>query len=155
MARKADLRARVVAARQRLDGAIQALAEDDWDRPTSNPAWSARDILTHLSIAEPGLLTRMHLILEGKSELPPGFDLNVYNIRQVARRQGMAVSELVDSLATSREKLLSFLDGLPEESLEIRGWHASGREVTVAEMLQILAGHEESHAADVLTAKRS
>jgi hypothetical protein len=37
--------------------------------------------------------------------------------------------------------------------LDICGWHASGREVTVAEMLQILAGHEESHAADILTAK--
>jgi len=77
----------------------------------------------------------------------------VYNTRQVAKKKGAAVAELAYSLAASREKLLLFLDELPDASLDIRGWHASGREVTVAEMLQILAGHEESHAADILTAK--
>jgi uncharacterized protein (TIGR03083 family) len=152
VARKEELREKVIAARQRLNDTIQALADDDWDRATTNPEWSARDILSHLAVAEPGLLARMNLILEGKSQLPPGFDLNVYNTRQVAKKKGAAVAELVNSLTASREKLLLFLDELPDASLDIRGWHASGREVTVAEMLQILAWHEESHAADILTA---
>jgi uncharacterized protein (TIGR03083 family) len=150
---KEQLRVRIGAARQQLLAAIEQLSDADWDRPTANPEWTARDILTHLSVAETGLLARMQLILDGRSELPPGFDLNVYNNRQVAKKKGAAVGDLVASLEGSRAKVLAFLGALPEDKLSVRGWHASGREVTLAQMFEIMANHESEHAADILTAR--
>ena len=86
-------------------------------------------------------------------KLPAGFDLNVYNERQIARRRGETIAALRSSLGESRAQLLAFLDGLNADQLERRGWHASGREVTVAEMFEILAWHEETHAKDMLSAR--
>jgi uncharacterized protein (TIGR03083 family) len=150
--RRETARIRLAAGRAALDAAITRLSDDAWDRPTSNPAWTARDLLTHLTIAEPGLLLRMRRILEGTSQLPPGFDLNVYNERQITKRRGEAVATLRSSLDDSRSQVLAFLDGLSDDQFDQRGWHASGREVTVGEMFEILAWHEETHAGDILSA---
>jgi uncharacterized protein (TIGR03083 family) len=152
--RKNVLRERITAGRAALDAAIASLREDEWDRPTTNPEWTARDLLTHLSIAEPGLLLRMRRILEGTSQLPPGFDLNVYNQRQVGSRKGESVVTLRSSLGDSRTQMLTFLDSLTDGQFDVRGWHASGREVSLADMFEILADHETTHAKDISTARR-
>jgi uncharacterized protein (TIGR03083 family) len=151
--RKATLRQRITAGRAALDAAIERLGDEEWDRSTTNPEWTGRDLLTHLAIAEPGLLARMRRILEGTSQLPPGFDLNIYNQRQVGKRKGETVAALRSALGESRGQVLAFLDGLTDEQLDVRGWHASGREVTVANMFEILADHETSHAQDILSTR--
>jgi len=150
--RKDSLRAKLAEGRQGLAAAIQTLAEAEWDRPTSNPTWTARDILIHLAQGEPGLLGRMRRFLDGTSQLPAGFDLNIWNTRQVAKRRGTPVEELTASLTESRQQVLAFLDELSDEQLDVRGWHASGQEMTVQEMFEILAWHEGAHAQDILTA---
>ncbi len=152
--RKETLKAALAAGRTALLSAVGQLSAEDWDRPTDNPAWTARDLLIHLAVAEPGLLTRMSLFLEGRSQLPEGFDLNVWNNRQVARRRGASVESLLASLAESRQKVLAFLDEIADEQLDVRGFHASGRELSVAEMVEIIGQHEQTHARDILTARR-
>jgi uncharacterized protein (TIGR03083 family) len=151
--RKAALRAQIDASRQELLTAIHAMADEEWDRPTSNPSWTARDILAHLTAAEPGLLARMRRILDGTSELPANFDLNTYNARQVEKRRASTVTEMLTSLEGSRTEMLRFLDGLSEEQLDVRGWNARRQEATVANILEDLARHEREHARDILTAR--
>src|SRR5262249_16352217 len=119
--RKALLLHRITAGRAALTAAIESIGDNEWDHPTSNPSWTARDLLTHLSIAEPGLLARMRRILDGTSQLPPGFDLNLYNQRQVAKRQGESVATLRAALDDSRPQVLALLDGLSDEQLDVRG----------------------------------
>jgi uncharacterized damage-inducible protein DinB len=151
--RKVALLSDLAESREALLTAIDVLAADEWDRPTSNPTWTAREILVHVSQAEPGLLGRMRRILDGTSQLPPGFDLNVWNTRQVAKQRNAEVATLVASLNESRQNILRFLDELTEEQLDIRGWHASGREMSLAEVFAITARHESTHARDILTAR--
>lgn len=151
---KEALREEMGAARDELMAAVGSLADGDWDRPTANPEWTARDILTHLAVAEAGNLARMKRILSGNSELPVDWDLNRYNNRQVEKRRGMPIGELVTDLGQSRETVVAFLDGLNAEQLGIRGWHGSGRELTLEEIFVVMANHERGHARDILTAKR-
>ena len=153
MDRRDDLRSRLAQGRAALLAAIDRLTLEDWDRATSNPSWTAREILVHLSQAEPGLLARMHRFLDGTSELRPGFDLNVWNTRQVAKNRNTDIAILVQSLSDSRPETLRFLDTLTEDQLDVRGWHASGREMSVMEMFDLMASHEEAHAQDILTAR--
>jgi uncharacterized protein (TIGR03083 family) len=153
MNRKDTLRSELAEGREALLTAIDALAADEWDRPTSNPTWTARDILVHLTQAGTGLLGRMRRFLEGTSALPPGFDLNVWNTRQVAKLRQAEVATLLASLSESRRDTLAFLDELTDEQLDIRGWHGSGREMSLAEMFGIMAWHESTHARDILTAR--
>lgn len=151
---KEALREEMSAARDELMAAIGSLADEEWDQPTANPEWTARDILTHLATAEAGNLARMKRILTGDSELPADWDLNRYNNRQVEKRRGMAIGELVAELGQSREAVVTFLDGLSPEQLGIRGWHASRRELTLEEIFVVMANHERGHARDILTVKR-
>jgi len=151
--RKAALRVELEAARQDLLAAIGALADEDWDRPTVNPAWTARDLLAHLANAEPGLLTRMRRILSGTSEIPPTFDLDAYNQRLVEKRRGSSIRELVSSLDGSRREVLQFLDGLSDEQLDTRGWNSRRQETTVAGLFETIARHEREHTRDILTAR--
>ena len=153
MNRKKAIRSDLAECREALLTAIDTLTADEWDRPTSNPGWSAREILVHVTQAEPGLLGRMRRILDGTSQLPPGFDLNVWNTRQVAKQRNAEVSLLVTSLNESRQNVLRFLDELTEDQLDIRGWHGSGKEMTLAEVFAISARHESTHARDILTAR--
>ncbi len=153
--RKAALRAEIEAARQELLAAIDTLADEDWDRPTVNPAWTARDLLAHLANAEPGLLTRMRRILSGTSEIPPDFDLDAYNQRLVEKRRRSTLQELVLSLAESRREVLRFLDELSDEQLDARGWNSRRQETTVAGLFETIARHEREHTRDILTARSS
>ena|SRR5579859_2450584 len=153
MNRKTAIRCDLAESREALLTAIDTLAPDEWDRPTSNSSWSAREILVHVTQAEPGLLSRMRRILDGTSELPPGFDLNVWNTRQVAKQRNAEVSALVASLSESRQAVLRFLDELTDDKLDIRGWHGSGKEMSLAEVFAIAARHESTHARDLLTAR--
>lgn len=150
---KQALREEMAAARFELMAAIGSLAEADWDRATANPEWTARDILTHVAVSESGNLVRMRRILEGNSALPADWDLNRYNNRQVEKRRGMAVADLVAALSQSREEALAFLDGLTAEQLDTRGWHGSGRELSLAEIFVVMANHERGHARDILGSK--
>ena len=153
MNRKVEILSDLAESREALLTAIDTLAAEEWDRPTSNPTWSAREILVHVTQAEPGLLGRMRRILDGTSELPPGFDLNVWNTRQVAKQRNAEVSTLLASLNESRQNVLRFLDELTEDQLDIRGWHGSGKEMSLAEVFEIAARHEGTHARDLLTAR--
>jgi uncharacterized protein (TIGR03083 family) len=153
MNRKAKLRAELAEGRETLLSAIDALSSEDWDRPTSNPEWTAREILAHISQAGPGLLGRMRRFVAGTSALPPGFDLNIWNTRQVAKQKGADISTMVATLTDSRRETLTFLDELSDDQLDLRGWHASGQEMSLADMFEIMARHESTHAADILTAR--
>jgi uncharacterized protein (TIGR03083 family) len=148
----AELRDRLAAARQELLATVALLTDAEWDQPTANPEWTARDLLAHLAAAEPGLLERMRSILAGRSALPANFDLSLWNRRQVSRRRGTPVSDLLASLADSRRAMLDFLDQLSPDQLAVRGYHASGREMSVAEIVAIAAQHERDHARDIRSA---
>ena len=152
--RKDELKTKITEGRAKLLATMNRMSEGDWDQATSNPEWTARDLLAHVANAEPGLLVRMQKFLDGTSQLPPGFDLNIWNKRQVSKRRGESIEVLVRSLQQSREQVLSFLAGLTDEQLDIRGWHASGQEMSLIDMFEILAWHERSHADDIATAQK-
>jgi CTP-dependent riboflavin kinase len=79
--------------------------------------------------------------------------VNIWNTRQVAKKRETDVASLVASLKESRENVLRFLDELADKHLAIRGWHASGAEMTLDQMFEQLAQHESGHAKDILTAR--
>ena len=153
MNRKETLLSELAESREALLTAIDTLAPEEWDCPTSNPGWTAREILVHVTQAGTGLLARMRRFLDGTSALPPGFDLNVWNTRQVAKQRNAEVPTLVASLGESRKETLILLDQLTDEQLDLRGWHASGKEMCLMELFEIVAWHECTHARDMLTGR--
>ena len=84
--------------------------------------------------------------------MPDDFDLNRYNNRQVEKNQGKQPPEILFGMAESRQKLLAFLDEVPEADLDKRGRHARGDVISLADLFQRVGEHETEHTAQIKAA---
>ena len=86
---------------------------------------------------------------EGKDFIPPDYDLERYNRGSVKKQSGMTLAEARASLAQSREALLTWLETIDESALDKTGRHATLKIMSISRILDVMAWHESSHAADI------
>jgi uncharacterized protein (TIGR03083 family) len=146
--RKAHIRQELAEARRLLLEAAAAIDDETAVASTENPQWRVRDILAHLAGAERGLLRTVERFLAG-AELPPAFSLDIWNQRQVDKRQPSGVAELVAELSSSREEAWAMLDRLSEREMNVVGLHPAGRQTTVAGLFLTIAYHELDHGNEI------
>ncbi|MFQ6058123.1 MAG: DinB family protein [Anaerolineae bacterium] len=149
---KQGLRQKLTAEREALLASLAGLSEAKLDQRFEDvEGWtSVGDILRHLAGAERGMLTVAQRCARGKP--PPdytGFDLDRYNARQVEKRAAQSVAQTLDEMAASRAELLNFLDGLTEAQLAMPARHPIFGDVTVGQLLRIIASHEGMHRKDI------
>ena len=149
--RKELIRQKMEEARALLLGAVADLDDNMAVASTENPEWRVRDILAHLAMAEPGLLSTVQRFLAG-TDLPPGFDLDRWNRSQVKKRANQNIESLVLSLQTSREQAWLLLDSLSAENLDVVGTHPTGLTTTVEGLFLTIANHELDHGNEIRTA---
>ena len=149
---KEGLKEKLAAKREALLVAIEGLSEEEMGRRFEEvDGWpSIGDALRHLAGAERGMLTVAQRCVQGKP-LPDytGFDLDRWNARQVEKRAAQSVAQALDELQASRAELLVFLDSLIEAQLIIPARHPAFGDVTVGQLLRIIALHEGMHRQDV------
>jgi hypothetical protein len=84
--------------------------------------WNTKQVYCHLSATAeitPGLVG-------GLSQAPPdqdvtaSFDINAINAQTVAAREGLSEAELLDQFKTNHEKLIGFINTMPQEQLDQR-----------------------------------
>ncbi len=143
---------------QGLDNSLEVIhailaqvREEDYARPTANPKWNVQDIIAHLAASAFGLLATAERFLQGGS-LPSGFDLDYWNERQVEKRRGRTMPELLAEIRQGHEKAKALLVRLSDEDLRVRGPHPAGPEVSVAGVFHLIAQHEMGHMAEVAQA---
>ncbi len=148
---KRAIRRHLETTRATLLDAVAGLAPEEWDWPaaSSEGAWTVRQVLAHLAAAEPGMLGTGQRMLTGEAKLGPGFSLDVWNQRQVAKRKDQTPADLLNDLAASRQQLLAWLDGLAETELDKSGQHARGDIITVEQLCFRIGEHEAQHAAEI------
>lgn len=118
---------------------------------TENPAWNVHDLLAHLAGAERGLQATVNRFLAGQ-QLPDGFSLDYWNLRQVEKQKERSVPDLVASLKASRVETLALLDSLTDEQLKVRGMHPAGFETSVSGVFKVMAMHERNHGQEIALA---
>jgi uncharacterized protein (TIGR03083 family) len=143
-----SLRAGLESSGARASEILASLNEADLDCP-ANPQWAVRDLLVHLATGERAVQGVLEGMLRGESIVPPDFDLDRWNARQVEKLRGSSLEELKAQLSTARRATLALLDRLTDADLPRRGRHALGREVSLGEALTIMAAHERVHMEEV------
>lgn len=149
--RKTTIRQRLTEARELLLHAAAALDDTSIVASTENPQWRVHDILAHVAASERGMLRNVDRFLAG-GDLPTGFSLDTWNQRQVDKRRGASVEELLSELAASRAEAWILLDRLSEVDLDVRGLHPAGLRTTVAGLFLTIANHELDHGNEIRTA---
>ena len=79
----------------------------------------------------------------------PGFDLDAWNVAQVAKRDNWSPEEILSDLRGAHEETLAFLDGIDPEELAVTGTHPALGEVSVGQVLRIIALHDGMHRRDI------
>ncbi len=151
-----EIRQELESTRQAYHALLDSLSEEDWKRPSGNPAWTVGQLMVHMTFAPRMLPADVGLIRRG-GWMPrlPAFLFNWANVlmtRWAARSQSaQSVGALYDA---AHNRALALLETIREDewslSREYPDWDPmlSGT-VTLERLFRYLAGHFEAHAEQV------
>ena len=151
-----EIRAELEATREAYHALLDSLSEEDWNKPSGNPAWTVGQVMVHMTFAPRMLPADVNLIRRG-GWMPklPGFIFNWANVlmtRWAARNQSpQSVGALYDE---AHDRVLALLETIHEDewslSREYPDWDPmlSGT-VTLERLFRYLADHFEVHAEQV------
>jgi hypothetical protein len=87
--------------------------------------------------------------LSGQPVTISGFDLDAWNAAAVAGRAGWTVQQVLADLDAAHQATLAFLAALEGEQLSLPGSHPVLGEVTVGQILRVIALHDNLHRRDI------
>jgi hypothetical protein len=130
---------------------IGQLQPADWDKvvQSTEGGWTVKQALLHIATSEAGQIRTGQAIAADQPTVPDDFDLNRYNARQIQKNQEKQPPEVLFGMAESRQKLLAFLEEVPEEALDKRGKHARGDVISLEQLFFRIGEHEADHAAEI------
>lgn len=149
-ARKERIRRVLVEAQARLLVAIRHMAGRDWDGPTANLEWTARQILTHVATVETSYVSLIRRMAAGQGGVPEDFDADRWNVVQLARQGVRDPADLEVEQVRAHRQLLELLEGFTSQELDQHGWLSSGgRQGSVEDALLLLGEHQQAHTSDL------
>jgi hypothetical protein len=135
---------RLHSAFTRLQELLRSLRPDQLSARASDEAWSAEELFEHVRASEAIIAPRIvQLLVNG-----PGLSWPSFGERRWATIMGRAQLPLEDRLALfelRRRELVALLRDLTAEEWSLRGDHPQLGRLSVADLCERMAGHEEEH----------
>ena len=137
--------------REELLDVVGQMQAEDWDRPVQSieGGWTVKQLLLHVATSESGQIKTAQAIATGQPTVPDDFDLDRYNARQIEKNKEKQPPEILFGLAGSRQKLLTFLEEVPEAALDKSGKHGRGDVITLEQLFLRIGEHEAGHAEEI------
>lgn len=130
----------------RLLLAIHGIAEEDLRRPEGEGKWSIADVIAHLGDLELVYAVRMRTALAVDEPDVPVLKQNEW-VASVHRRE--PVSELLEQFWFHRRMNLALKARLTEDELARKGRHPDYGPITIAQMFERIANHDEKHLRQI------
>lgn len=152
-----ELDDRMVVIRHELDKFLAQLPISGWEAVVYREPekWTVADTVRHLIQAEKSMVRLMEGIRQGHPGTPVGFDLGAFNRRGIDKIADQSRDELLQNLTSVRQKTVAFMDSLSEKEWDLRGRHAIGKVLSLAEICNVIADHENGHLADMKRAREA
>jgi hypothetical protein len=139
-------------ARSVLHRTIDGLTDEQASKIMVTPEWSVKDEIAHLAGAERGMFGIAQRMAKGEDpQLPPEYNNDTYNARQVAKRKERSLTDIRAELDATHDELTKFLENLTQEQLDLCGQHPLYGEVQLKELLVIIYSHETTHTNEIST----
>lgn len=144
---------KLVEARAFLEHVLDQVGSR-WETPVYSEGanWTVRQIAIHLAVSDKGHNNMMAAIAQGENTIPEDFDLERFNRRSVEKRAEMSPDEVRQSLRATAAERIAWLDMHDDTVLEKKGRHGSMQILSIAEILDVIAGHDRTHARDIAEA---
>ncbi len=141
---------KLTEARTILNHTLDGLTDEQVSRIFVTPDWSIKDQVAHLAGAERGMFGIAQRMARGEDpQLPPEYNNDTYNARQVAKRKEKSLAEVRAELDATHAELMAFLQNLTQEQLDLCGQHPLYGEVKLKDLLVIIYSHETAHANEI------
>ncbi|MCB9449870.1 MAG: maleylpyruvate isomerase N-terminal domain-containing protein [Anaerolineaceae bacterium] len=148
---------RIATHQQKLDGARDYLERvldqvgDRWETQVYSEGanWTVRQLLIHLSVSDKGHNRMMMAIAQGENTIPDDFDLERFNRRSVEKQAEATPDGLRTALRASAAERTEWLATCDDATLDKKGRHGSMRILSIAEILDVIAGHDRTHGQDI------
>ncbi len=132
---------------KKLQKLIKPLSKKQLSARPEPGKWSITEILAHLVDAEIVGSWRMRLVIGSDGVPIQAFDQDVWAETFEYRRRDPKVS--LETFRVLRENNLRMLKALPKNLWENHGMHSERGKETVAHLVQMFAGHDLNHLAQV------
>ena len=130
----------------------RSLTPEDMKTPMRDGTWTVKDMLIHMATSEAGLVNTAKRIAGGQPHASPGFDIHLFNQRQVEKNQETSVDDLLARLEVSRAEMHKTLEQMTEEELGVQGFMSSGTPIDVLGVFKRIGDHEQEHCRDIRAA---
>ncbi len=124
-----------------LQSILSSVPEDKMEEPDAADGWSVKDIIGHIATWEEIIIDRVQTIVGGHEVVRPYSDLDDFNAQEVDRKSKLSLDVIQQQSLDSHQRLLRFLEDLPEEHFAKDS--ESARVITV-ESYKHYAGHAEN-----------
>lgn len=132
------------------------LTDEQWtqDVYTEGTTWSVRHVLSHFVTSECGLVRLFESIRLGGAGATDDFSIDRYNEAQQEKTKEFTPAELLEQYREARANSVTWVSGLKDEELEIKGRHPFLGETVIREMVKMLYLHNQLHYRDMKRAIR-
>ena len=151
MSETAELAEKLKAEGERFAQYFSELSDEQWQSEvyTEGTTWSVRNVLSHFVTSERGLLKLFEQIRLGGAGSSDDFSIDRYNAAQQQRTRDATPAELLEQYKSVRANSITWVTGLKDEELEIKGRHPFLGETIIREMIKMLYIHNQTHYRDM------
>jgi hypothetical protein len=129
---------------------FSSLTADQWSAEvyTEGETWTVRSVFAHFVTSERALTRLYESIRQGGAGSPDDFSIDRYNAAQQQKSKDLAPADLLEQYKEVRANSITWVSGLKDVELEIKGRHPFLGETTIREMIKMLYLHNQLHYRD-------
>lgn len=130
---------------------FQSIEGDDWYQQVYSDGanWSVYHILAHFVASEASIVRLIKIILQGNEGVPEGFDVDVFNEREVNCFSKLPNDLILQRFSERREETIQLLLELSDYDLTVEGRHPWLGVAPIEEMIKLLYRHNLIHQRDI------
>ena len=151
MSEIAELAEKLKSEGEKFVRIFSELTNDQWQVEvyTEGTTWTMRNVLSHFVTSERGLVKLFEQIRQGGSGAADDFSIDRYNAAQQQKTKDLTPAELLEQYKEIRANSVTWVSGLKDEDLEIKGRHPFLGETVIREMVKMLYLHNQIHYRDM------
>ena len=151
MTEASELAAKLKSEGEKSSDFFGGLNDSQWQTEiySEGANWNIRSILAHLMTAERAFVQLFEAIRQGGPGTSEDFVIDRYNARQQEKTRDLTPADLLEQYRNIRSQMVTWVAGLQDSELEIRGRHPFLGMTTLREMIKMIYIHNQTHYRDI------
>jgi hypothetical protein len=142
---------KLITSGQRTRHFFLEIEGDTWHEQVYSEGanWSIHHLLAHFVATEVSVLRLIKMILQGYEGVPPDFDIDAFNEREVTCLAKLPSDMVLERFLERRGETLQLIMELNDDDLVKEGRHPWLGVVPIEDMIKLMYRHNQIHQRDI------